>query len=86
MKILVVQTIQEKKRFEECEQEIVFDKVIPNDYGHVRHIEGLRIKEVFITPEVLTQGLDPRLFNYLSSTLVSMSVDPKYAFHIFYIR
>ena len=85
MRILVVQTLQEKRRVEESPQEIVFNLVIPNDYGHLRYIEGLRVKEVFITPEVLTQGLDPRLFNYLSGSLVSMSVDPKYAFHIYYL-
>lgn len=85
MRILVVQTLQEKRRVQETEQEIIFDMVIPNDYSHLRYIEGLRIKEVFITPEVLTQGLDPRLFNQLSGMLVSMSVDPKYAFHIFYV-
>lgn len=86
MRVLVVQTYQEQKQVREHEQEIIFDRVIGNHYDQVRHIEGLRIKEVFITLDVLTLGLNADLFDRLASTLVSMSVDPMYAFRIFHIR
>ena len=85
MKVLVVQTRKEMDRARENEQDVIFDWVIGNSYEHVRYIEGLRIKEVFITDTVLTQGLNADLFDRLASTLVSMSVDPTYAFRIYYI-
>lgn len=86
MRVLVVQTRQEQMMVREHEQEIIFDLVIINHYHHLRYIDGMRIKEVFITPDVLTNGLDERLFDRLFTTLVSMSVDPMYAFRIFYSR
>jgi hypothetical protein len=82
MKVLVVRTHQEKIRVRENES--IFDLVVTNDSHQTRYIEGLRIKEVFITEDVLTHGLDAILFDRLTNTLISMSVDPMYAFRIYY--
>lgn len=81
-----MQTRQEQITARANNQEVDFNRVIINHPYHIRHIEGLRIKEVFLTPDVLTEGLNSHLFDRLASTLVSMSVDPTYAFRIFYIR
>lgn len=86
MKVLVVQTRQEQMRALQLDEEITFDWVIINHPDQVRYIEGLRIKEVFITFDVLTNGLSSRLFDQLYRQLISMSVDPQYAFRIFDFR
>lgn len=86
MKVLVVQTRWEQMKVLQRDEEIIFERVIINEPNQVIYVEGLKIKEVFVTPEVLTSGLNARLFDQLYGTLVSMSVDPLSTFHLFEIR
>lgn len=75
----------EQKKVREREREIIFDRVVVNHPNQLRYLEGLPFKEAFITAKVLETGLDVLLFDRISATLVRMSVDPMYAFRIYYI-
>ena len=51
-----------------------FDYVVINNSKAVCKIEGLRITQVYFTPDVLVSSMNGDLFDRLHNTLIAMSV------------
>lgn len=49
-----------------------FYKQVANSADSRRYLEGLRIKQVYVTPEVMAQGLDEFLFDIIHGNAVRM--------------
>lgn len=84
VKVYIVADARDAAEFKSLFPPIIREKemLILNTPNNRHKIEGLRVKAVYFTPDVMTMGMDSTLFEILYRNFVSMGISPNKGFRL----